>query len=281
MKTARRNAVGERIAAASLAVLVSLSLRVPVHAEPGGAPPASPAVSTLPTEKTPPNADPGGAPPAPPAPSSQPSQGTPPTAGPSSDHAHHRFTDTERYVKMFEDPARAEYQKPAQVVEALGLRPGQVVADIGAGSGYFSFPMARAVGPEGKVYAIDIEPGMIDYLKTRAKKEGAANVLTVLAKPDDAGLPRASVDLVFICDTWHHIDSRVEYARRLKSSLKPGARIAIVDYQKRPLPVGPPVEGKIDRDDVVKEMKDAGFSLVEEPTFLPYQYFLIFALNGR
>lgn len=230
--------------------------------------------------------DPAPGSPEPRAPQTQPSSpSTQPTgaeAGKTESHGHpshanHRFTDTERYIKMFEDPARAEYQKPKEVVEALRLRPGQTVADIGAGSGYFSFLMARAVGPEGTVYAVDIEPGMIDYMKVRAKKEGAANVRTILARPDDPGLPPRSIDLVFICNTWHHIEDRVGYARRLKGSLEPEARVAIVDYQKRPLPVGPRVEDKIDRADIVTELKTAGYVLVQEPEILPYQYFLIFA----
>jgi len=192
-------------------------------------------------------------------------------------HANHRFTDTERYVQMFEDPKRAEYQKPQEVVAALRLSPGQAVADIGAGSGYFTFPIARSLGPTGRVYAVDIEPGMLEYMSARAQRESIDTVTPVLAATDDARLPRASVDLVFICDTWHHIADRAAYLRRLAPALRPGARIAIVDYQKRPLPVGPDVASKIDRDDVVKEFREGGFALVEEPAFLPYQYFLIFA----
>jgi ubiquinone/menaquinone biosynthesis C-methylase UbiE len=214
-----------------------------------------------------------------------------PASAPSSQesHAHHRFTDTERYVKMWEDPARGEWQKPDEVVSALELSRGDTVADIGAGSGYFSFRIARAVAAppsltsvaaDGKVFAVDIEPGMIDYLKKRAIKEKAPNVVAVLADRDDARLAPGSIDLAFICDTWHHIDDRVAYLRRLSAALKPGALIAVVDYQKRPLPLGPPLEAKIDRADVVKEFQKAGFELVREHSFLPYQYFLVFGKPG-
>jgi SAM-dependent methyltransferase len=215
----------------------------------------------------------------PPSPGSPPEGTGSPSAGATGAgnmHAHHRFTDTETYVKMFEDPKRAEWQKPAEVVAALKLRPGQAVADIGAGSGYFAFPIAKALGPKGKVYAVDIEQGMLDYMNERAKKENTHNVVTVLAAPDDARLQPESVDLVFICDTWHHIDERIAYLRRLAPALRQGGRIVIVDYQKRPLPVGPNVESKIAREEVVREFGEAGFSLLEEPDFLPYQYYLIF-----
>jgi ubiquinone/menaquinone biosynthesis C-methylase UbiE len=195
-------------------------------------------------------------------------------------HANHRFTDTETYVRMFEDPKRAEYQKPQEVVAALKLSPGQTVADIGAGSGYFAFPFARVLGPKGRVYAVDIEPGMLAYMGERAMRENVDTVTPVLAATDDARLPRDSIDLVFVCDTWHHIADRVAYLKRLAPALRAGARIAIVDYQKRPLPVGPDLASKLDRDDVVKEFREAGFTLIEEPSFLPYQYFLIFGRAG-
>ncbi len=190
-------------------------------------------------------------------------------------HGPHDFKDTEKWVAMFEDPARAAYQKPAEVVAALHVPEGAKVADIGAGSGYFSLPFARAVGDRGVVYAVDIEPGMVDHLKKRAADEKAPSLTPVLGKHDDPRLPEP-VDLVFICDTWHHVDARPAYLATLKRVLRPGGRIVIVDYQKRELPVGPPVAMKISEDDVLATFKAAGFRLAKKHDFLPYQYFLEF-----
>lgn len=190
-------------------------------------------------------------------------------------HALHR--DPQAYIAMLEDPARDAYQKPDEVVTALALKPGAVVADIGAGSGYFVARLARAVGEPGRVYAVDISPDMVLHLNRRIRDAGVRNVQTVLSAPDDPLLPDASVDVFFICDTWHHIDDRAKYVTLMTRMLRPGGRIAIVDFHKRPLDFGPPLEMKVAREDVVKEMEAAGLRLAAEPTFLPYQYFLVFA----
>jgi ubiquinone/menaquinone biosynthesis C-methylase UbiE len=178
---------------------------------------------------------------------------------------------------MLEDPSRDAYQKPAEVVAALGLKPGEVVADIGAGSGYFTVRLARAVGERGWVFGVDISPELIVHLNLRLRDAGVPNVRTILSAPDDPLLPEASVDVFFICDTWHHIDERTKYLGLMKRMLRPAGRIAIVDFHKRPLPLGPPLEMKIAREEVVKEMEAAGLRLSAEHTFLPYQYFLVFA----
>ncbi len=189
-------------------------------------------------------------------------------------HAVHR--DSKAYIAMLEDPGRDAYQKPDQVVKALDLKPGVTVADIGAGSGYFAVRLAQAVGDEGRVLAVDISADMILHLNRRLRDAGIRNVQTVLSAPDDPLLPDASLDLVFICDTWHHIDERPKYLALLKRMLRPAGRIAIVDFEKRPLSFGPPLEMKIAREDVVGELQAAGFRLVAEHTFLPHQYFLVF-----
>jgi ubiquinone/menaquinone biosynthesis C-methylase UbiE len=200
-------------------------------------------------------------------------------AGDATDDAtaRHPFTDVERWVATFDDPARAEWQKPEEVVKTLGLRPGMNVADIGAGTGYFNRFLAAAVAPGGKVYAADIEPKMVEHMKERAEKEKTPNVVPVLAEPDDPKLPEGAIDVVLICNTYHHFDNRLAYFDRIRKKLRPGGRIAIVDFQKRDLPVGPAMEHKLPRDHVVAEMEKAGYKLASEPTFLPYQYFLIFA----
>jgi ubiquinone/menaquinone biosynthesis C-methylase UbiE len=188
----------------------------------------------------------------------------------------HSFADVERYAAMFESPERAEWQKPEAVVEALALRPGMVVADVGAGTGYFSARFAAAVGQGGAVLAADIEPAMIDYLRDRAEREGLGNLVPVLASTDDPRIPAGLADLVFICNTWHHIGDRVEYARRLSADLAPGGRVAILDYLPGDLPVGPPAGHKMSAAEVEAEMKQAGFRLADAPDLLPYQYLLVF-----
>ncbi len=197
-------------------------------------------------------------------------------AAASPSEMHHRHADVQAYIAALEDPARDAYQKPEEVVKALALRPGEVVADIGSGPGYFTLRLARAVGESGRVYAVDINPDMVRYLNRRVRDAGLHNVVSVLSEPDDPLLPDASVDCFLIVDTWHHIGNPAHYLALLKRMLKPGGRIVQIDFQKRELPVGPPVSMKIAREDLVREMEAAGFRLTAEHTFLPYQYFLVF-----
>jgi ubiquinone/menaquinone biosynthesis C-methylase UbiE len=189
-------------------------------------------------------------------------------------HALHR--DSKAYIAMLEDPQRASYQKPHEVLRALDLKQGEVIADIGAGSGYFSFRFCHLVGETGRVYAVDISPDMIIYMNQKIRDSGVKNLITILATPDDPLLPDSSVDRFFICDTWHHIENQTQYLKLLKRILKPGGHIIMIDFQKRELPVGPPLEMKIAREDLVSQVQSAGFQLAEEFTFLPYQYFLVF-----
>jgi predicted methyltransferase len=187
-----------------------------------------------------------------------------------------RFQDAERWSRVFDDPARDSWQKPQFVVQALGLEPGMRVADVGSGTGYFCAHLARAVGPEGAVFAVEIEPELVAHLRERAEREGTANVIPVLASRDRPRLPVRGVDRVLLVDTYHHIDGRLEYFRDLARVLAPGGRIAIVDWKKEPLPVGPEPDHKIAREEVIQEMQAAGYRLVAEPDGLPYQYFLLF-----
>ena len=190
--------------------------------------------------------------------------------------AHEPFTGVEKWKRILDDPKRDEWQKPQQVVEALGLSPGNIVADLGAGTGYFERYLSKAVAPGGMVLAIDTEPEMVRHLGERALREATANVVPVLALPQEPFLPPGRADLVLIADTYHHIDDRIRYVRRLAGALAPRGRVVIIDFHKRPLPVGPPLQHKLPRDFVVDEMQQAGFRLADEKTFLPYHYFLIF-----
>ncbi len=189
---------------------------------------------------------------------------------------HQLHQDSKAYIAFLEDPQRDEYQKPHEVLMALGLKEGEVIADIGAGSGYFSFRFARHVGSRGRVYAVDINPDMIRYLNRRIRDTGVKNVVTVLSDPDDPLLSDGSVDRFFICDTWHHIDNKAKYLELMKRMLKAGGQVVMIDFQKRELPIGPPVGMKISREDLMRQMQEGGFRLVKEYTFLPYQYFLVF-----
>jgi len=187
---------------------------------------------------------------------------------------HHRFGNAEHWAQVFDDPARDKWQKPDQVIAALALAPDARVADIGSGTGYFSVRLARAV-PQGKVTGADLEPDMVKYLNARAQREGLTNLSAVAAAPDDPRLP-APVDLVLVVDTYHHIGARPDYFAKLRTSLRPGGRVAIIDF-KLDSPTGPPPAGRIAPAQVEQEMTQAGYRRVAAHDFLPYQYFLVFA----
>jgi ubiquinone/menaquinone biosynthesis C-methylase UbiE len=203
--------------------------------------------------------------------------------GRTADHGHdhdatvrHGFDDVERWERVFDDPERDEWQKPAEVVLFLNLDEGDVVADLGAGTGYFMPYLAPAVGDNGKLLAIDVEPALVEHLAKRAAAQGATNVDAVLADPDDPKLPASGVDVVLIVDTWHHIDSRLDYLAKLARALKPGGAVVIVDFHEGELPVGPPPGHKLPRESVVAEFEEAGWMLDREGEALPYQYLLAF-----
>jgi len=196
---------------------------------------------------------------------------------PRDHEAMHRLhQDPQAYVAMLEDPARDAYQKPDEVLRALALRPGEAVADVGSGSGYFALRLAAAVGSSGRVYAVDVDPGMVRHLNKRVRDAGVDNVRSVLAAPDDPLLPDASVDRFFVCDTWHHIEDQAKYLALMKKMLRPGGEVVMIDFKKEATPMGPPLEMRIARDPLVRQMQAAGFRLAAEHSFLPYQYFLVF-----
>jgi ubiquinone/menaquinone biosynthesis C-methylase UbiE len=195
-------------------------------------------------------------------------------------------SDLDAYIRHQVDPARDAWQKPDEVVAALGLQPGQVACDIGAGPGYFTLRLAKAVGDKGRVYAVDVEPKILDALRTRLGASRLRNVTPVLGLGDDPLLPAAACDVILIVDTYHHFPERAAYLGRLARALRPGGRIANVDYHKRETPVGPPLAHRLSREVFLQEAQAAGLVVAEEPTFLPYQYFIVLrprgaALGGR
>lgn len=194
----------------------------------------------------------------------------------STEEKKHRYKP-----EQFESEARAEWQKVDKVVEALGLEKGACVADIGGGSGYFSRPLAKTVGREGVVYCCDIATNLMEYLQESAKKERLENIVTVFSALDRPMLPPASVDLIFLCNTNHHLDKRVAYYKGLLKNIRPGGRLAVVDWTNKERKVGPPVGHSHARAQVVEEMRQAGWELQKEHTFLDYQYFLVFEPKGK
>jgi ubiquinone/menaquinone biosynthesis C-methylase UbiE len=187
---------------------------------------------------------------------------------------HRNPTDFSDYLQRLENPERDAWQKPDDLVAALRLRPGQVVCDVGTGPGYLALRMARAVGEGGHVFAVDVEPRMLEVLVQRLSASGTRNVTPVLATPADPLLPPASCDLALAVNTFHHFPDLAAYLRRLATCLKPGGRIVNVDFHKQDLPVGPPTDHKLSREVFLEQGKAAGLVLAEESGFLPYQYFL-------
>jgi predicted methyltransferase len=186
---------------------------------------------------------------------------------------HHSFGDAEKWSHVFDDPKRDAWQKPHQVIQALALRSDAVVADLGAGTGYFAVRLANMV-PKGRVYGVDVEPGMVKYLAERATREKRANLVAVAGAPDDPRLPEKA-DLILLVDVYHHIEERSRYFRRLQASLKPGGRVAIIDF-RLDSPEGPPRAARVAPEKVRAELEAAGYRLAKQHGFLPNQYFLVF-----
>lgn len=188
---------------------------------------------------------------------------------------HKRFDDPRHWAKEFDAAERDAWQKPDEVITALQLARDAVVADLGAGTGYFTLRLANAVRQGGKVYGADVEGAMVSYLVERASRAGLENVEGVYSSEDDARLP-AAVDLVLVVDTYHHLAQRPAYFRRLKEKLKPGGRLAIIDFRQAS-PRGPPAHHKLAPAEVEAELAEAGYAKVAEHGFLTDQYFLVFA----
>jgi len=185
----------------------------------------------------------------------------------------HSFGGAETWAKEFDDPARDVWQKPDEVLDALKLAPTTRVADLGAGTGYFSVRIAKRI-PEGKLFAADIEPDMLRYLQESAHREHLHVLVPILASAESPNLPEP-VDVLLLVDTFHHIDDRVAYFTRLRRSLRSNGRLAIIDF-KVDAPEGPPPEHRILPEKATAELNAAGYSLVATHQFLPRQYFLVF-----
>jgi len=197
---------------------------------------------------------------------------------PNDEHSHgplvHRFENAEQWAKEFDDPSRDEWQRPQAVIEAMEIRPGMTVADVGAGTGYFEPWLSRAVGGSGTVLALDIEPDMVRYLDERAAREHLGNVRPALVPMDDPKLPAGSIDRILIVDTWHHIGEREAYAAKLRAGLKAGAKVFIVDF-KLDAKHGPPPQHRLAPEQVARELTAGGLSTQMVASSLPEQYIVV------
>ncbi len=171
---------------------------------------------------------------------------------------HHGFKNAEEWVKVFDDPERDAWQQPDRIVAALTLTPAMTVADIGAGTGYFTVRIARAL-THGDVIATDLEPDMIRYLGERAQREGLSNIRGVVTPADDPKLAPGSVDRILIVDVWHHLGDRAAYAHKLVPALRPGGQLVVVDF-KLDATRGPPVQFRLAPQDLIAELETAGLS---------------------
>lgn len=208
-------------------------------------------------------------------------QGQPPGEGHAGHESHaghpagmpmqHDFSDAEKWAKVFDDPTRAEWQKPQEVVRLMEIRPGMQVADIGAGTGYFLGYLAAAVGEEGRVLGLDPEPNLVDYMNKRAEQAGWTRVRAKQIPYDSPSLAERSTDRILIVDTWHHIAERAAYTKKLAAALTEGGAVYVVDFTLES-PVGPKVDHRLPPEQVMAELKEGGLEpeLLDET--LPNQY---------
>jgi predicted methyltransferase len=179
-------------------------------------------------------------------------------------------------LALLEGPDREAWQQPGRVMDVLGIADGSVVADIGAGGGWFTVRLARRVGPRGLVYAEDVQRQMIDAIARRVQREGLRNVRVVLGTDDDAKLPPEALDAAIIVDAYHEVQNRVALLQSISRALKPNGRLGIIDFRMDGGGPGPPLEERVEPEQIVADAKAAGLRLISREDFLPYQYLLIF-----
>ncbi len=180
-------------------------------------------------------------------------------------------------IPLLEDTGRDTWQKPEEILNALGVKKGQTAADIGAGSGYLTVKLSERIGEGGAVFAEDIQQEMLDYINKRLAEKGIKNVSLVLGTMDDPKLLPNSLDIAILLSTYHEIAQPIDFMKKIKSALKPQGKLAILEFSDES-PIGPPIQVRLPEDLVIDELKQAGFTLSQRHTFiLPYQYFLIFS----
>jgi ubiquinone/menaquinone biosynthesis C-methylase UbiE len=192
---------------------------------------------------------------------------------------HGNPADLASYLERLESPERATWQMPDKVVAALGLRRGQIVADLGAGPGYFSLRLARKVGRQGRVFAVDVEPAILNVLRERIEKQKVFQITPVLGLPENPLVPPAICDCVLSVNAYHHYSGGPAALRRMASLLRRNGRLALIDFHKRETAVGPPLEERIARETFVGHAAKAGLRVDRELGFLPHQYFFLLKLD--
>ncbi|MBC8525549.1 MAG: class I SAM-dependent methyltransferase [Candidatus Cloacimonetes bacterium] len=181
-------------------------------------------------------------------------------------------------AKMFNRKASKPKSKSDQIIEAIALKPGLNIADIGAGGGYFSLRFAEIVGEEGKVYATDTNPEFLEFIKNAAKEKGLDNIIPTLSIEDRLNLPEKSLDFIFIRNVTHHIPNRIKYFRNLKDFLKLDGKIIIIEYKKGKFFTFRGIFGHdVPKEIITREMEKAGYLLEKEFDFLPEQHFTIYS----
>jgi ubiquinone/menaquinone biosynthesis C-methylase UbiE len=182
-------------------------------------------------------------------------------------------------AQWLERPEREDEEAPSKAIDALDLKPGMVVADIGAGSGYYASRIAKRVGPTGKVYATDIQPGMIELLDRRIKSEGLTNVTTVLGGMDDPKLPPKSIDLAIMVDVYHELQQPQLFLQRLKDTFKAGGRLVLLEFRKED-PKVPILEvHKMSVAEVKQELEAEGFVIDKVIDVLPWQHIIVLGVK--
>jgi ubiquinone/menaquinone biosynthesis C-methylase UbiE len=194
---------------------------------------------------------------------------------------HGNPSDVARMLRRQLHPGRSTWQKPDRVLRALGVRRGHVIADVGAGPGFWTIPLARRVGPRGHVFALDPEPAALDVLRRRLAKARVRNVTPVLNDDTAPMLPDNACDLAIIVNVYHHFAQPARFLRRIARCLKRGGRLVNIDWADRDTPKGPPAHRRIPPAVFLRDARRAGLEVVAEHRFLPYQYFLVLRRAGR
>ncbi len=182
----------------------------------------------------------------------------------------HKFDP--KNIDRLDNPERRKALPPEEVLRAAGMRPGDTMADIGAGIGYFSFAAAKLAGPGGRIYAIDSSPDMIQELRRRISSSGAGNIEAVQSAEYDITLPDGSVDFAFMCNVLHEVEDRRLFLKAVRAALKPGGRFAIIEWQKRPMEIGPPVGERIDPDEAADLLRGLEFTDVARADYSDTYY---------
>lgn len=191
---------------------------------------------------------------------------------------HYYDADVERWRLIFESPGREIFDQRLRIVHAARVRPGMAVADVGAGTGFMAMLFARAVGPEGKVYAVDISPSFVEGIRARSREYRVENVEAIVNDQRDTRLPAESVDLVFVSDTYHHFEYPQDMLRSIYQALRPGGELVVIDFHRIPGRSSAWVLShvRLGREEAISEIEAAGFELIGEERFLRENYYLRF-----